>query len=405
MSTSTTTDLVREKVAQATALLNEHGVDAWLVFVRETSLTPDPCLPLLVGQDMVWQSAFVLHRSGRHTALVGRYDAENIRQLGAYAEVIGYDEDYAPALRQILATLDPAQVALNYSPSDPAADGLTHGLWLSLNAALAETTYPARFISAEGLVAGLRGRKSPTEVSRIRAAIAATEDLFGQLHAALQPGWREHQVADFLHSHRRALGAGTAWDEPYCPTVNAGPDSVVGHTAPAHHVLQAGHLLHVDFGLKLNDYCADLQRMWYCPHPGQTTLSAAVARAWEACWAAVDAGAAQLRPGTPGWQVDAAARATLESLGYPAYQHALGHQLGRVAHDGATLLGPRWARYGNAPLGQVEVGQVYTLELGVAVPGHGYIGLEEDVLVTATGLDWLSQPQRELWWVGAPRPA
>jgi Xaa-Pro aminopeptidase len=46
----------------------------------------------------------------------------------------------------------------------------------------------------------------------------------------------------------------------------------------------------------------------------------------------------------------------------------------------------------------VEAGNVFTLELGVAVLGRGYIGLEEDVLVTADGLEWLSTPQREIWY-------
>jgi hypothetical protein len=33
------------------------------------------------------------------------------------------------------------------------------------------------------------------------------------------------------------------------------------------------------------------------------------------------------------------------------------------------------------------------------VSERGYIGLEEDVLVTSTGVEWLSTPQRELWIV------
>ena len=79
--------------------------------------------------------------------------------------------------------------------------------------------------------------------------------------------------------------------------------------------------------------------------------------------------------------------------------HALGHQLGRSAHDGGTTLAPRWDRYGSAPFGIVEAGNVFTLEYGTAVPGRGYIGLEEDVLVTDDGIEWLSTPQRELWLV------
>jgi Xaa-Pro aminopeptidase len=155
----------------------------------------------------------------------------------------------------------------------------------------------------------------------------------------------------------------------------------------------------MDFGVKRDGFCSDLQRMWYALDKGERHAPEDVRRAWEACWAALDAGAAILKPGVAGWEVDTAARETLAQAGYPEYQHALGHQLGRVAHDGSTLLGPRWDRYGQSPFGLVEVGNVFTLELGTPVPGRGYIGLEEDVLVTEAGLEWLSKPQRKLWLI------
>ena len=65
-------------------------------------------------------------------------------------------------------------------------------------------------------------------------------------------------------------------------------------------------------------------------------------------------------------------------------------------HDGATLLGPRWERYGKTPFGIVEAGNCFTLELGVQVPGYGLVSLEEDVLVTETGIEWLGAPQTEI---------
>jgi Xaa-Pro aminopeptidase len=198
---------------------------------------------------------------------------------------------------------------------------------------------------------------------------------------------------------RTGLGLDPAWDAAYCPVVNAGPDSAPGHALPGKLKLARGHLLHLDFGVKQAGYCADLQRDWYVLARGEKRAPDPVRHAWEACWAAIDAGAAALKPGAAGWQVDAAARATLVTAGYPEYQHALGHQLGRMTHDGATLLGPRWERYGQAPFGLIESGQIFTLELGVAVPGHGFIGLEEDVHVTAGGLEWLSKPQRRLWLI------
>ena len=95
-------------------------------------------------------------------------------------------------------------------------------------------------------------------------------------------------------------------------------------------------------------------------------------------------------------EVDAVARAYVTARGYPPFAHALGHQIGRFAHDGGTLLGPAWERYGDAPHGVVEEGNVFTLELHVPSERHGQVSLEEDVLVTDTGCEFLSQPQRAL---------
>jgi len=81
--------------------------------------------------------------------------------------------------------------------------------------------------------------------------------------------------------------------------------------------------------------------------------------------------------------------------------NALGHQVGRNAHDGGTLLGPRWKRYGSLPDGQVEEGNVFTLEPNLMTEHFGRISLEEDVVITATGCEFLSTPQQELICVDA----
>jgi Xaa-Pro aminopeptidase len=391
--------IVNEKLDQAVGLLEELDLDMWLTFARETSLTMDPCLDLVAGLDVTWHSAFIVSRNGERVAIVGRFDADNASAIGGYTRVIPYDQSIKPALLDTISGLDPRNIALNYSQNDPAADGLTRGMLLYLQDALAETPYTSRFVSAEGLIAALRGRKSASEVDRIRAAIRTTEKLYADLGSTLAVGQTELDIAGRLSAAREAMGLAAAWDEAYCPVVNAGPESAVGHAAPGQHTTKRGQLLHMDFGVKQDGFCSDLQRMWYfCEQEEQSTPDD-VRRAWDACWGAIDAGAAKLRLGVRGWEVDAAARGFLVSAGYPEYQHALGHHLGRVAHDGSTLLGPRWDRYGNTPEGIVEVGNVFTLELGTPVEGRGYIGLEEDVLVTERGIEWLSTPRREIWLV------
>jgi Xaa-Pro aminopeptidase len=391
--------IVREKLDQAVKLLDEQRLDVWLTFARETSLTGDPSLALVAGLDMVWHSAFIVSASGERIAIVGRFDAPNLEQAGVYTQVIGYDQSIRPALREAIMRLNPQTIAVNYSESDPAADGLTHGMFRYLRETFNGTEYAGRFVSAEGFLAALRGRKSPNELERIRLAVRITEKLFAKVSNSLRVGLTERQIAAILHTERKRLKLGTAWDEPYCPAVNAGPESPVGHTLPGNFRTARGQLLHIDFGVQREGFCSDLQRMWYFLDKGERHAPDDVRRAWEACRAAMDAGAEKLRPGVPGWEVDAAARAALVAAGFPEYRHALGHQLGRVAHDGAVLLGPRWDRYGKAPLGVVEAGNVFTLELGTYLTNRGYLGLEEDVLVTEAGIEWLSKPQRKLWLV------
>ena len=392
--------LVREKLEQAPAILEEHGVDLWLTLVRETLLTRDPCLDLIAGTYCAWQSAFLVSRSGERIAIVGRYAAPSVEQLGAYSAVVAYDESLRPGLREAIERIAPETIALNYSPSDPAADGLTHGLWLVLNETLAGTPYADRLVSSKPIVGSLRGRKSQFEIARIRAAIGETEEIFALVGDRVGPGMKETELAALFHEEVSRRGLGYAWEADHCPAVDAGPEKEVGHSGPSEFETRRGELLHTDFGVEKDAYCSDLQRVWYLLEDGESEPPEDVLAVWSAVWAAMDAGAEVLGPGVAGHEVDAAARATLISKGCPEPKYALGHQLGRSAHDGGTLLGPLWDRYGDAPLGLVEEGHVYTLEYGAPVPGRGYIGLEEDVLVTADGLEWLSTPQRELWLVG-----
>ena len=109
----------------------------------------------------------------------------------------------------------------------------------------------------------LRGRKSPEEVERIRGATRETEEIFDAVTAALRPDLSELEIAGIMHAEIERRGLGYAWERDHCPAVNAGPEKDVGHSPPGELRTRSGELLHVDFGVSRDDYCSDLQRVWY----------------------------------------------------------------------------------------------------------------------------------------------
>ena len=263
--------LAQEKLDQAVGVLGEQDVDLWLTFVRETSLTRDPCLDLLGGD--------VLRVAGRVPRLAHRRADRDRRPLRRAARSrrstrttpsIGYDESIRPDLRAAIERLDPRSIALNYSESDPAADGLTHGLWLTLRDTLEGTPYADRLTSSERVVNALRGRKSAVEVERVRAAVAETEEIFDAVTAALAPGLSEIEIAELMHAEVARRGLGYAWERDHCPAVNAGPEKEVGHAGPSELRTKRGELVHIDFGVSKDEYCSDLQRVWYLLDEGET---------------------------------------------------------------------------------------------------------------------------------------
>ena len=388
--------LVQEKVEQAIGILREQGIDCWLTFVRETSAGGDPVLPLIFGHDLTWQSALILTQSGERYAIVGHFEAETARRTGAYTYVIPYHESVRRSLLHTLERICPVKIAINYSVNDVLADGLSYGMYQLLFDTFDGTPWEPRLVSAEAIIGALRGRKTPNEIARIRAAIETTRQIYARTFEYAQPGMTETQVSDFMHAQLNEFNVQAAWEFDGCPIVNAGPESPLGHVGPGELKIEGGQILHIDFGVKQDEYCSDIQRVAYFLAPGESHPPEPVQRGFETILRAIQAAVAVMKPGIRGRDVDAIARGMVTGAGYEEYKHATGHQLGRLAHDGAGILGPVWERYGNTPNYPLEAGHVYTVEPGLIVPGYGYIGLEEDVLVTETGAEFLGEPQVEL---------
>lgn len=389
--------LIQEKVNQAIEILKEVEIDLWLTFVRETSGVRDPALDLLIGpNDLTWPSALILTRQGEKIAILGNLEKDAIARLDVFDTLIGYDTAVSGPLRDTLTRLNPDRIAVNTSRNNVHADGLTHAMYEILREHLKETAYADRLVSAEPIVNALRGRKTPAELERIRKAVEITDEIYKKTFDFIQLGMTELEIGEYMHKLARDYNVGLAWPEESCPAVNSGPNSPVGHSGPTNIKVERGHVIHFDFGVKYEDYCSDIQRIVYVLREGEAEAPPEVQRGFITIRTAIEKSREAMKAGITGNSIDVISREIVIDAGYPEYQHALGHQLGRVAHDGGALLGPLWEKYGDSPNQKLEAGQVYTIEPSLAVPQYGHVSLEEDVVMTQDGAEYIGEPQREI---------
>ena len=391
----------KEKIAQAIEILRELDVDLWMVIDRESGIISDPMMDYVVGNHATWLSFFLFSKTGEKHAIVGNLDVETFRRAGLFDTVSAYKGSPKDDLLRLLRRLDPQRIAIDYSPDCAAADGLTHGNYLKLLELLQETDFSGRLMSAEEVIAKLRGRKAPEELRRLRAACGITLDIYGRVGQVARPGMSEKELAAWITAQREKMGLPAAWHIDSCPAVFSGPQEVGAHSAPTGNVLQPGHIFNIDFGVKVNKYCSDLQRTWYILRPGEKKAPPEVQAGFDVLLDSIQLAFAALRPGVRGVDVDALARGHIVSRGYDEYPHALGHQVGRDAHDGGALLGPAWERYGNLPFMPLEKDQVFTIEPRIYIKDFGVATVEEMVVITSTGAEYLSKPQVELYLVTA----
>jgi Xaa-Pro aminopeptidase len=233
----------------------------------------------------------------------------------------------------------------------------------------------------------------------MKEAIKITLEIFDLVGKFIKPGVSEKQIAEFILNEVDKRGLETAWDKEYCPSVFTGPDTAGAHAGPTDRLVQKGHVLNIDFGVKYKGYCSDLQRTWYILRDNENDAPPEVKKGFQVIVDSIQKAADFMKPGSIAYEVDAVARNYIVENGYEEYPHALGHQVGRKAHDGGVILAPRWERYGEIPYKKIGIDEVYTLEPRLTIPGFGIATVEEEVVVRENGVEFLSEPQKEIYLI------
>ena len=244
----------------------------------------------------------------------------------------------------------------------------------------------ADFPDASDVLAELRLRKDKAEVDAMRHAVKIAQDALEATLPTIKIGMTEREVASELVM--QLLKHGSESEMPFAPIVSAGPNSANPHASPTDRKLQPGDLLVVDWGAAYDGYISDLTRTFAVGEVDEEYQ-----KIHRIVQEANAAGRAASKPGIPCAEVDKAARDVIEKAGYGKYfTHRTGHGIGMEGHEAPYMRGDN--------MQILEPGMAFTVEPGIYLTGRNGVRIEDNMIITESGAESLSDMPREIRVVG-----
>jgi Xaa-Pro aminopeptidase len=236
-------------------------------------------------------------------------------------------------------------------------------------------------VPRSGVVERLRAVKDGTELAAIRRACAITDRVYERLAELPFVGRTERDVSwDLTRLFHEEGGEGLAFES----IVGAGPTGSRPHARAGDRKIGVGELVVIDAGCTIDGYASDYTRTFATgPLDGEAAEAYAVVQAAQA--AALGA----IRAGLPALEADAVARRVVDASAFAGtFGHGLGHGLGLDVHE--------LPRLSTETSDVLEPGNVVTVEPGVYLDGRFGVRIEDDVVVTADGIENLTGLRKDL---------
>jgi Xaa-Pro dipeptidase len=244
----------------------------------------------------------------------------------------------------------------------------------------------ADFPDASDVLTSLRLRKDRVEIEAMRQAVRIAQSALEATIPVIKIGMTEKELSAELVV--QLLKHGCDPEMPFAPIVSGGQNAANPHASPGDRKLQVGDLLVVDWGAAYDGYISDLTRTFAVGEVDEEFRKIHMI-----VHEANEAGRAAAKPGIPCANVDIAARDVIEKSGYGKYfTHRTGHGIGMEGHEEPYMRGDN--------MQILETGMAFTVEPGIYLPGRNGVRIEDNVVITKTGADVLSDMPREIRTVG-----
>lgn len=245
--------------------------------------------------------------------------------------------------------------------------------------------------------------KKPAEIEFIRKASKITDECFSYILPKLKPGVTEAEIAWEMQTFFRKNDA----EDAFSPIVAFGKNSSQPHYSSLSNgakenqslALKSGDIILLDFGAKVNGYCADMTRVVFLGKPKDEWMKAyncvldaqqSALQYLKDCYHVPlhDSKNGIDNSMCSGAQADRIARQVLAKEGFPPYPHSLGHALGLDIHES-----PRLSRTQDSLL---KPNMVITIEPGVYIENSYGFRIEDTVLISHDTIEVLTQSPKEI---------
>ncbi len=368
--------LYPQRIARFAELLAATGLDA-------VALNPGPTLTYLTGLHfhLMERPVALVVAPGKEPAIIlPELEMAKLAEISYPIHAVSYGENpetWPQIFRGALHSLDLFGRTIGVEPRALRV----------LELRLLEYGAPgAHIVSADSALTNLRIRKDAAEIAKMRQAVKIAQDALEATLPLIKIGMSEQELANELVI--QLLRHGSQPEMPFSPIVSGGPTSANPHASPGERKIQAGDLLLFDWGAAYDGYISDLTRTFAVGE-----IDAKFQEIHKIVQEANAAGRAAGKPGLPCAVVDKAAREVIEKSGYgPYFTHRTGHGIGMEGHEEPYMRGD------NMKL--LEPGMCYTVEPGIYLPNEGGVRIEDNLVVTETGSESLSDMPREIRVVG-----
>jgi len=341
------------------ALMRKHGIDMWVVPMREYNEDPvfssivspttfaarrrtiylfyDPC-PIARGE---CAKAFERLAMGG-TSQGGVYQAIRSTkaaagpaggQVQAQAELWG-DEQWQ-VLKKEIEKRNPKVIAIDVSRVFAFNDGLSAGELEGMRAALGPAL-AAKFQHADNLALDLIATRLPSETATYRKLQQVVWGIIDTAfsNVVITPGQtRTEDVVWWMRQKVNDLGLGT-W---FHPSVEVQRKGMTDEQLGDNPIIQKGDVLHCDFGITAMRLNTDTQHMGYVLLDGETGAPAGLRAALANSNKLQDIVMGEIKPGRTGNEILASARAKMkaEAIDGTVYSHPIGVN----GHGAGPLIG------------------------------------------------------------------